>query len=98
MREKHVPVRTCAGCGTQSSQRDLVRIVRTVSGGAQVDTTGKQAGRGTYLCPRLPCWETGVGKRRVDHALRVSIASPERQALLAFAQQRYGAALARVEE
>ena len=87
MQAKHIPWRTCAGCGTKASKRELVRFVRRESGTVEVDTTGKKAGRGTYLCPRLPCWEAGFRKGRLEHLLRTAIPLEQRQALLAYAQQ-----------
>ena len=89
MHEKHIPMRTCAGCGTKASNRELTRIVLTPARILVVDTTGRQAGRGTYLCPRLSCWETGINKGRVAHTLRQSIQAPDREALLTYAYRHY---------
>lgn len=86
MRPKHVPVRTCAGCGAKDSKRQLVRIVRTPAGNVEVDPTGRKAGRGAYLCTRLSCWEQALGKGRLERALHTSIPREERDALLACAQ------------
>ena len=89
MHQKHIPMRTCAGCGTKASNRELIRIVLTPARSVLVDTTGKQAGRGTFLCQRLSCWEAGIRKGRVAHTLRQPIQPPEREALLAYAYQHY---------
>lgn len=84
---KHVPVRTCCGCGRKSAKRDMVRIVRSPEGMVSVDATGKAAGRGAYLCEDLSCWETGVTKSRLQRTLNTSINSEQRQELLAYAAE-----------
>ena len=84
---KHVPVRTCCGCGRKSTKRDMVRIVRSPEGMVSVDATGKAAGRGAYLCEDLSCWETGVTKSRLQRTLNTSINSEQRQELLAYAAE-----------
>ena len=84
---KHVPVRTCCGCGRKSDKRDMVRIVQTPEGMVSVDATGKAAGRGAYLCEDPSCWETGVTKNRLERTLNTSISSEQRQELLAYAAE-----------
>ncbi|MQG77035.1 MAG: YlxR family protein [SAR202 cluster bacterium] len=85
---KHVPVRTCCGCGRKSGKRDMVRIVRSPGGVVSVDTTGKAAGRGAYLCENPACWETGVNRNRLERTLKTMIGSDQRIALLAFAEEQ----------
>ena len=92
MRRKHVPMRTCAGCGAKADKRQLIRIVHSPTGTVEVDDTGKKAGRGAYLCTRLSCWEHGITKERLDYALHMSIPPGEREALLAYAQRWHLAA------
>ena len=89
MWRKHVAIRTCAGCGAKDDKRQLVRIVRTAGGTVEVDDAGKKPGRGAYLCPRLPCWENGITKERLGHALHTPIPPADREALLAHAQRWY---------
>ena len=93
MWSKHVPVRTCTGCGAKDNKRQLVRIVRTPAGNVEVDPTGRKAGRGAYLCTRLSCWEQALGKGRLERALHTSIPREERDVLLTCAQP-YSPALA----
>lgn len=77
-------MRTCIGCREQRPKRELVRIVRTPAGTVEVDTTGKQAGRGTYLCRSAECWELGIRRQRLDHALHTTISPKEREGLLRY--------------
>ncbi len=81
-RVKHVPQRTCVGCRTVLAKRSLIRIVRT-SEGAQVDLTGKVAGRGAYLHDRRSCWERGL-RGALAHALKTELTRTDRERLEAF--------------
>ena len=86
--QKHIPLRTCTACGRKAPKRELVRIVRTPYGNVQVDGTGKQNGRGAYLCTDPACWEQGLRPKRLprlEHALRGRIPSEDREHLLSYA-------------
>ena len=78
---KHVPQRTCIACRQKRPKWELIRIVRTPQGVIEVDMRGKKAGRGAYLCALRDCWETGVAKKRLEHALKVQL-TPEQHAKL----------------
>jgi hypothetical protein len=80
-RQKHVPVRTCIACRQPQGKRELVRIVRTPAGEVRVDPTGKQAGRGAYLCRTRGCWELALTGQRLNAALKTTI-TPENLAAL----------------
>ena len=84
-KSKHVPQRTCIGCRTAGNKRAFVRVVRTPEGTVTVDPTGKQNGRGAYICERVECWETAVTKDRLAKALRTGVSAVEREEL-----RRYG--------
>ncbi len=68
--QRHIPERTCAGCGEKRPKRDLVRIVRTPQGKLLVDASGKSPGRGAYLCGNSSCWEKGTEKRNLFRSLK----------------------------
>jgi uncharacterized protein len=84
-RPKHVPQRTCVGCGSVTAKRGLVRIVRGADGEVRPDPTGKAPGRGAYLHDLRACWETGLKKKRLDRSLSVSLTPASTDALLAYA-------------
>jgi uncharacterized protein len=69
-RRKHVPLRTCIACRRTLGKRDLVRIVRSPIAGVVVDPTGKQGGRGAYLCHNRACWEQALAGGRLAAALK----------------------------
>jgi len=85
MRRKHVPLRTCIACQRKRPKRELIRIVRTPEGTTVIDIKGKQAGRGTYLCPNRGCWEAALQRGALERALQGPIAVEEVAALRAFA-------------
>lgn len=73
MRVKHVPIRSCLGCGQKKGKRELMRIVYK-DGGLVLDDRGKLPGRAGYLCPQEGCIDSLLKKKgRLSHALRVSL-------------------------
>ena len=49
MKQRKIPMRTCAVTKEKCEKRDLIRIVRTPEGNVEIDITGKKNGRGAYL-------------------------------------------------
>lgn len=86
-RARKLPQRTCVACRQGRPKRELIRIVRAAEGTAEIDATGKRAGRGAYLCRYRQCWDAGLGRRALDHALKMQITQENRDALAKFAAQ-----------
>jgi uncharacterized protein len=82
---RKLPQRTCIACRSTSEKRGFVRIVRTPASTVGIDLTGKQAGRGAYLCPSYNCWEQGLKKGRIEAALKVKLSPDDRLKLTEFA-------------
>jgi len=80
----HVPQRTCVACGRTDAKRGLVRLVRVAGGGVEIDTTGRKNGRGAYLCATRACWESGLKKDRLEHALRTSLTPANKEQLMKY--------------
>ncbi len=80
---KHIPQRTCVGCGEVQGKREMVRVVRTLQGQVMVDPTGKSNGRGTYVHRVRTCWDAALAGR-LAHALKVTLSDLDRQALEEF--------------
>jgi predicted RNA-binding protein YlxR (DUF448 family) len=70
---KKIPMRTCLGCGAILPKKELLRIVRTPDGTVLVDRTGKQAGRGAYICNKKECLEKAVKAKRLGRSLEVEV-------------------------
>lgn len=82
--KRHVPLRSCVVCGTRAAKRDLLRIVATPQGTVQVDTTGRLAGRGAYICKAGNCTQKSLKRGRLEHALRTRIKDEDWSGLLSF--------------
>jgi predicted RNA-binding protein YlxR (DUF448 family) len=85
-RQRHVPQRTCVGCRAVQPKREMLRVVCTAQGAVEIDTSGKQAGRGAYLCQKKSCWETALKRRNLNHALKITLDDATLSTLLTFAQ------------
>lgn len=67
-RPDHQPQRSCAVCRSVHPKRSMTRIVRRVDGSLALDSTGRAAGRGTYLCDATDCHD---GTRLAEGIRRV---------------------------
>ncbi|KAA3662254.1 MAG: YlxR family protein, partial [Chloroflexi bacterium] len=76
-RNKHIPQRLCIACRQKRDKRQLTRLVRTENG-VIVDPTGKQNGRGAYVCDQPQCWDKIVKSRLLDKALKTEISADEK--------------------
>jgi predicted RNA-binding protein YlxR (DUF448 family) len=84
MPQRHIPQRTCVACRSERPKREMVRIVRAPDGAVSVDPTGKQSGRGAYLCLLPACWQTALKRHALDKALKTELSAADREALTAF--------------
>ena len=71
---KSQPQRTCMGCNTKKDKKDLIRIVKNKENEIYIDTTGKQEGRGAYLCKDKQCLEKVIKSKRLEKILDTKIA------------------------
>ena len=85
--KKHVPQRTCVACGQVTAKRKLIRLVRTADSQVKVDVSGKNAGRGAYLCPAPGCWQTGLKGNRLERTLRTTLTPDNREQLIKYGQE-----------
>jgi len=70
---KHLPLRSCLGCGVQKPKMELLRIVQTPSGEVCFDPTGKEKGRGFYICPTADCLERMLKNKKWQKKFTISI-------------------------
>lgn len=73
MKEKKIPERRCVGCGISFPKKDLIRVVRLPDCGAELDPTGKKAGRGAYICRSAECLKKARKTKRLERNLEVTI-------------------------
>ena len=70
---KKIPQRTCLGCNSKKNKKDLIRIVKNKEGQINVDKTGKQEGRGAYICDDIQCLEKVIKTKRLEKMLETKI-------------------------
>ncbi len=73
MKQRHVPQRSCVVCGNKTSKADLMRIVARPGGDVAVDPSGKEPGRGAYVCKDRGCLPEGLKRARLAHRLRTEV-------------------------
>ena len=66
---KKIPMRMCTACREMRAKKELLRVVRTAEGPLVFDATGKQNGRGAYLCRTSACLERALKTRALERAL-----------------------------
>lgn len=87
-RPRHIPQRMCMSCRRVDAKRQLIRLVRTADGGVVIDSTGKLAGRGAYLCAERPCWHTALKRGTIERALKITLSAADTAMLEAHASQQ----------
>lgn len=81
---KRIPLRKCTGCGEMKPKTELIRVLKapekrdengSVTAGAAIllDLTGKQSGRGAYVCKSSECFEKARKARRFERSLSCQI-------------------------
>ncbi|MDL2325256.1 YlxR family protein [Ruminococcaceae bacterium OttesenSCG-928-A16] len=73
MTVRKVPIRRCVGCGEGKPKKELVRVVRTAEGEVSVDSTGRKAGRGAYVCHNAACLAKARKKKSLERAFEAAI-------------------------
>ena len=70
---KRIPQRMCVACRTMKPKRELIRLVVNQAGEISLDPTGKNPGRGAYVCRRRLCLEQTVRGRKLDKGLKTQV-------------------------
>ena len=83
MKQKKIPLRMCSGCGEMKPKKELVRVVKApektaengnVTGGEiSLALTGRQPGRGAYVCHDPECLIKARKARRFERAFSCKI-------------------------
>ena len=66
-------MRMCIACREMRAKKELLRVVRTAEGILTLDATGKQNGRGAYLCRSAACLERALKTRALERALETPL-------------------------
>lgn len=73
MAVKKTPMRMCTGCRQMKPKLELIRVVKTPEGEIKLDFTGKQSGRGAYICKCLQCLKSAQKTNALSRAFQMSI-------------------------
>ncbi len=57
------------GCNSKKDKKELIRIVKNKENEISIDRTGKQEGRGAYLCDDIQCLEKVIKSKRLEKIL-----------------------------
>lgn len=67
------PQRTCIACKSVKDKKELIRIVRTKEGEIELDPTGRENGRGAYICKDSKCFETLKNSKGLDRSFKSQV-------------------------
>ena len=73
MKQKKVPMRTCAVTREKYEKKDLLRIVKNNEGQVFVDETGKANGRGAYIKKDIEVLKKAIKTKILDRNLETTI-------------------------
>lgn len=73
MQQKKIPMRKCTGCNEMKPKKELVRIVRGTEGAIFVDLSGKNPGRGAYICRSKECLAMAKKTGRISKSLECAV-------------------------
>ncbi|MCL2859089.1 MAG: YlxR family protein [Oscillospiraceae bacterium] len=69
----YIPQRTCMGCGAKKEKQELLRLTKNKQNAINTDQTGKNEGRGAYICYNVDCLNKCIKNRRLERNLGIKI-------------------------
>ncbi|MCL1816046.1 MAG: YlxR family protein [Clostridiales bacterium] len=63
--------RICVGCRVKQDKKKLLRVVRDPLGQVKLDLSGKNPGRGAYICANESCMQKAQKKHLFERVLKV---------------------------
>lgn len=70
---KKIPLRQCVGCGNMQNKKEMMRVLKTEEGNIVLDVTGKQNGRGAYLCKNGDCLKMARKTKGLERSFKMNI-------------------------
>ena len=61
------------GCNAKKFKKDLIRVVKNKENQIMIDKTGKQEGRGTYICNNIECLERAIKTKKIERVFEMKI-------------------------
>lgn len=78
---KKIPLRKCTGCGESKNKRDMIRVLKMTEDLVVIDMTGRQNGRGAYICRDALCLEKAFKNHGLERSLKMQIPTEVYEAL-----------------
>ena len=73
MTNKKIPMRQCIGCGEMKSKKEMTRVIKNPEGEFLIDATGRQNGRGAYICVNSECLKKAVKSKGLERSFKAPI-------------------------
>lgn len=70
---KKIPMRKCVGCQEMKHKKEMMRVIKTSEGEILLDATGRQNGRGAYLCFSGECFKKAVRNKGLERSFKQAI-------------------------
>jgi Predicted nucleic-acid-binding protein implicated in transcription termination len=70
---KKIPMRQCVGCRDMKTKKEMIRVIKTSEGEIELDVTGKQNGRGAYMCAKQECLQQAIRSKGLERSLKQGI-------------------------
>lgn len=70
---KKIPLRKCIGCGEMKPKKELIRVLHMADGSFTLDATGRQNGRGAYVCRDEACLNKAITSKGLDRSFKIKI-------------------------
>lgn len=72
---KKIPMRQCVGCMEMKQKNTMMRVLKTPEDTIVLDVTGKQNGRGAYLCKCIECLKKARKNRGLERSFKMSLSA-----------------------
>ncbi len=87
MKERKIPMRTCAVTREKLPKIELIRVVRTPEEEYKVDLTGKVNGRGVYVKKDIEVLKKAKAKKVFDRVFETNISDDVYDELIKFGEE-----------
>tara|TARA_B100002052_G_C15816839_1_gene568647 strand:- start:787 stop:1077 length:291 start_codon:yes stop_codon:yes gene_type:complete len=80
---KHIPIRTCVGCGAKEPQKNFIKIIRTKEKSIviklnNISDKDKSEGRSVYLCRSFNCWTEAIKKGKIERNIKANLSDKDK--------------------
>lgn len=61
------------GCNSKKDKKELIRVVKNKQNEIFIDKTGKQDGRGAYICNNIDCLKKAIKSKRLERVFEMKL-------------------------